>query len=70
MNATAIRLLMTFATGSLIGLGFVLAKLLLNGVRLATSSRSQGSLPAHSYSGSSSACCSGQDCSSCSQASC
>lgn len=31
MNATAIRLLMTFATGSLIGLGFVLAKLLLNG---------------------------------------
>ena len=31
MNATATRLLMTFATGSLIGLGFVLAKLLLNG---------------------------------------
>jgi drug/metabolite transporter (DMT)-like permease len=31
MNATATRLLMTFATGSLIGSGFVLAKLLLNG---------------------------------------
>jgi drug/metabolite transporter (DMT)-like permease len=31
MNATATRLLMTFATGSLVGLGFVLAKLLLNG---------------------------------------
>lgn len=31
MNATATRLLLTFATGSLIGSGFVLAKLLLNG---------------------------------------
>ena len=31
MKATATRLLMTFATGSLIGLGFVLAKLLLTG---------------------------------------
>lgn len=31
MNATATRLLTTFATGSLIGSGFVLAKLLLNG---------------------------------------
>lgn len=31
MNATATRLLLTFATGGLIGSGFVLAKLLLNG---------------------------------------
>jgi drug/metabolite transporter (DMT)-like permease len=30
MNATGTRLLLTFATGSLVGLGFVLAKLLLN----------------------------------------